>query len=53
VIGGIAGWIAGIAMKTKYGLVADVVVGVVGALTSKIHGSLRSPVPATEAVSWY
>lgn len=32
VIGAIAGWIAGIVMKTKYGLLTDVVVGVVGAL---------------------
>jgi uncharacterized membrane protein YeaQ/YmgE (transglycosylase-associated protein family) len=50
VIGGIAGWIAGMAMKTKYGLVADVVVGVVGAL---IGGFLLSFVVDTASGGWW
>ena len=32
VIGAIAGWIAGLIMKTGYGLVGDIVVGVIGSL---------------------
>jgi uncharacterized membrane protein YeaQ/YmgE (transglycosylase-associated protein family) len=32
VIGAIAGWLAGLIMKTNYGLVGDIVVGVIGAL---------------------
>ncbi|BBY32863.1 hypothetical protein BST33_05135 [Mycolicibacter minnesotensis] len=50
VIGGIAGWIAGMAMKTKYGLAADVVVGVVGAL---IGGFLLSFVVDTASGGWW
>ncbi|KLO25964.1 membrane protein [Mycolicibacter heraklionensis] len=50
VIGAIAGWIAGIAMKTKYGLLADVVVGVVGAL---IGGFLLSFVVDTASGGWW
>ena len=37
VIGAIAGWIAGLIMKTGYGLVGDIVVGVIG---SQIGGWL-------------
>lgn len=50
IIGGIAGWIAGMAMKTKYGLLADVVVGVVGAL---IGGFLLSFVVDTASGGWW
>ncbi|OBG32612.1 MULTISPECIES: GlsB/YeaQ/YmgE family stress response membrane protein [Mycolicibacter] len=50
VIGAIAGWIAGMAMKTKYGLLADVVVGVVGAL---IGGFLLSFVVDTASGGWW
>ncbi|WP_067970169.1 GlsB/YeaQ/YmgE family stress response membrane protein [Mycolicibacter icosiumassiliensis] len=50
VIGAIAGWIAGMAMKTKYGLFADVVVGVVGAL---IGGFLLSFVVDTASGGWW
>ena len=51
VIGAIAGWIAGIAMKTKFGLVAkDIVVGVVGAL---IGGFLLSFVVDTASGGWW
>jgi uncharacterized membrane protein YeaQ/YmgE (transglycosylase-associated protein family) len=32
VIGGIAGWLAGLIMKANYGLVGDIVVGVIGSL---------------------
>lgn len=32
IIGAIAGWIAGMIMKTHYGLLMDIVVGIVGAL---------------------
>ncbi len=31
IVGGIAGWIAGMIMKTRMGLVADIIVGIVGA----------------------
>ncbi len=50
VIGAIAGWIAGMAMKTKYGLLTDVVVGVVGAL---IGGFLLSFVVDTASGGWW
>lgn len=50
VIGGIAGWIAGIAMKTKYGLFADIVVGIIGAL---IGGFLLSFVVDTASGGWW
>ncbi|CAJ1508370.1 GlsB/YeaQ/YmgE family stress response membrane protein [[Mycobacterium] holstebronense] len=50
VIGAIAGWIAGMAMKTKFGLLADVVVGVVGAL---IGGFLLSFVVDTASGGWW
>ncbi|MCV7383531.1 GlsB/YeaQ/YmgE family stress response membrane protein [Mycolicibacter longobardus] len=50
IIGGIAGWIAGMAMKTKYGLLTDVVVGVVGAL---IGGFLLSFVVDTASGGWW
>ncbi|WP_409435041.1 GlsB/YeaQ/YmgE family stress response membrane protein [Mycobacterium sp. SMC-14] len=50
VIGAIAGWIAGMAMKTKYGLLADVLVGVVGAL---IGGFLLSFVVDTASGGWW
>jgi len=32
VIGVIAGWLASVAMRTSYGLIADLIVGIVGAL---------------------
>ena len=50
VLGAIAGWIAGIAMKTKYGLVTDIVVGVIGAL---IGGFLLSFVADTASGGWW
>lgn len=50
IIGAIAGWIAGIAMKSKYGLLADIVVGVVGAL---IGGFLLSFVVDTASGGWW
>ncbi|OMC03731.1 hypothetical protein A5735_00590 [Mycolicibacter heraklionensis] len=50
VIGAIAGWIAGMAMKTKYGLLTDIVVGVVGAL---IGGFLLSFVVDTASGGWW
>lgn len=50
VIGAIAGWIAGMAMKTKYGLRTDIVVGVVGAL---IGGFLLSFVVDTASGGWW
>ncbi|OBY33104.1 GlsB/YeaQ/YmgE family stress response membrane protein [Mycolicibacter kumamotonensis] len=50
IIGAIAGWIAGMVMKTKYGLFADVVVGVVGAL---IGGFLLSFVVDTASGGWW
>lgn len=50
IIGGIAGWIAGMAMKTKFGLLTDVVVGVVGAL---IGGFLLSFAVDTASGGWW
>ncbi|OBI06022.1 hypothetical protein AWC18_13925 [Mycolicibacter nonchromogenicus] len=50
VIGAIAGWIAGMAMKTKYGLLTDIIVGVVGAL---IGGFLLSFVVDTASGGWW
>lgn len=50
IIGAIAGWIAGMIMKTKYGLLTDVVVGVVGAL---IGGFLLSFVVDTASGGWW
>lgn len=50
IIGAIAGWIAGMIMKTKFGLVTDVVVGVVGAL---IGGFLLSFVVDTASGGWW
>ncbi|AEF37235.1 MAG: GlsB/YeaQ/YmgE family stress response membrane protein [Mycolicibacter algericus] len=50
IIGAIAGWIAGIVMKSKYGLLTDIVVGVVGAL---IGGFLLSFVVDTASGGWW
>lgn len=50
IIGAIAGWLAGMAMKSKYGLLADIVVGVVGAL---IGGFLLSFVVDTASGGWW
>jgi uncharacterized membrane protein YeaQ/YmgE (transglycosylase-associated protein family) len=50
IIGAIAGWLAGIAMKSKYGLLTDIVVGVVGAL---IGGFLLSFVVDTASGGWW
>ena len=50
IIGAIAGWIAGMIMKTKEGLLLDIVVGVVGAL---IGGFLLSFVGDTAQGGWW
>lgn len=50
IIGALAGWIAGMIMKTKEGLVLDIVVGVVGAL---IGGFLLSFVVDTANGGWW
>jgi uncharacterized membrane protein YeaQ/YmgE (transglycosylase-associated protein family) len=50
VIGAIAGWIAGIVMKSKHGIVADIVIGVVGAL---IGGFLLSFFVNTAGGGWW
>ncbi|GAC1635693.1 MAG: GlsB/YeaQ/YmgE family stress response membrane protein [Mycobacterium sp.] len=50
VIGAIAGLIAGMIMKTHYGLLMDIVVGVVGAL---IGGFLLSFVVDTAKGGWW
>lgn len=50
IIGAIAGWIAGMIMKTKDGLLVDIVVGVVGAL---IGGFLLSFVVDTASGGWF
>lgn len=50
IIGAIAGWIAGIIMKTKFGLLADIGVGVLGAL---IGGFLLSFVVDTASGGWW
>ena len=50
IIGAIAGWIAGIVMKSKFGLFADIGVGVVGAL---IGGFLLSFVVDTASGGWW
>ena len=50
IIGAIAGWVAGKIMKTKDGLLLDVVIGVVGAL---IGGFLLSFVVDTASGGWW
>ena len=50
VIGAIAGWVAGKFMKTKDGLLLDIVIGVVGAL---IGGFLLSFVVDTASGGWW
>ena len=50
IIGGIAGWLAGIIMKANYGVLADIVVGIVGAL---IGGFLLSFVVDTAGGGWW
>ncbi len=50
VIGALAGWIAGLIMKTKEGLLLDIVVGVVGAL---IGGFLLSFFVDTASGGWW
>jgi uncharacterized membrane protein YeaQ/YmgE (transglycosylase-associated protein family) len=54
VIGGIVGWLASIVMKTnaQMGLIANVVVGVVGSLLGSWLAGLLG-VPATSAVVGY
>ena len=50
IIGALAGWIAGMIMKTKEGLLLDIVIGVVGAL---IGGFLLSFVVDTASGGWW
>ena len=50
IIGAIAGWLASMIMKAKYGLVTDIVVGVVGAL---IGGFLLSFFLDTASGGWW
>jgi uncharacterized membrane protein YeaQ/YmgE (transglycosylase-associated protein family) len=50
IIGALAGWIAGMIMKTKEGLVLDIVIGVAGAL---IGGFLLSFVVNTASGGWW
>jgi uncharacterized membrane protein YeaQ/YmgE (transglycosylase-associated protein family) len=50
IIGAIAGWIAGRIMKTKDGLIVDIVVGVLGAL---LGGFLLSFVVDTASGGWF
>jgi uncharacterized membrane protein YeaQ/YmgE (transglycosylase-associated protein family) len=50
IIGAIAGWIAGMIMKTKYGFLADIVIGIVGAL---IGGFLLSFFLDTGSGGWW
>ncbi|MCV7228229.1 GlsB/YeaQ/YmgE family stress response membrane protein [Mycolicibacterium komossense] len=50
IIGALAGWIAGKIMKTKDGLLVDIVVGVIGAL---IGGFLLSFVVDTANGGWW
>ncbi|WP_428341220.1 GlsB/YeaQ/YmgE family stress response membrane protein [Mycobacterium sp.] len=50
VIGAIAGWIASLIMKTREGLLLDIVIGVVGAL---IGGFLLSFVVDTASGGWW
>ena len=50
IIGAIAGWIAGKIMKTKDGLLLDIVIGVVGAL---IGGFLLSFFVDTASGGWF
>jgi uncharacterized membrane protein YeaQ/YmgE (transglycosylase-associated protein family) len=50
VIGAIAGWIAGMIVKSKEGLLLDIVVGVVGAL---IGGFLLSFIVDTATGGWW
>lgn len=50
IIGAIAGLIAGLIMKTQYGLLADIVIGIVGAL---IGGFLLSFLVDTASGGWW
>ncbi|WIM88877.1 GlsB/YeaQ/YmgE family stress response membrane protein [Candidatus Mycobacterium wuenschmannii] len=50
VIGAVAGWIASLIMKTREGLLLDIVVGVVGAL---LGGFLLSFVVDTASGGWW
>jgi uncharacterized membrane protein YeaQ/YmgE (transglycosylase-associated protein family) len=50
IIGALAGWIAGMIMKTKEGLLLDIVIGVVGAL---IGGFLLSFFVHTASGGWW
>jgi uncharacterized membrane protein YeaQ/YmgE (transglycosylase-associated protein family) len=50
IIGALAGWIAGMIMKTREGLLLDIVVGVVGAL---LGGFLLSFVVDTASGGWW
>ena len=50
VIGAVAGWIASLIMKTREGLLLDIVIGVVGAL---IGGFLLSFVVDTASGGWW
>ncbi|MGA7055246.1 MAG: GlsB/YeaQ/YmgE family stress response membrane protein [Mycobacterium sp.] len=50
IIGALAGWIASMIMKTREGLLLDIVLGVVGAL---VGGFLLSFVVNTAAGGWW
>lgn len=50
IIGALAGWIASLVMKTREGLLLDIVIGIVGAL---IGGFLLSFVVDTASGGWW
>lgn len=47
IVGAIAGWLAGIVMKSRQGLITNIILGIVG---SFVGGFVLTLVPGTQAV---
>ena len=47
IVGAIAGWLAGIVMKSSHGLVTNIILGIVG---SFVGGFVLTLIPGTQAV---
>lgn len=47
VVGAIAGWLAGVVMKSRHGLITNIILGIVG---SAVGGFLLTLIPGTQSV---
>ncbi|MBZ0276723.1 MAG: GlsB/YeaQ/YmgE family stress response membrane protein [Anaerolineae bacterium] len=47
VVGAIAGWLAGVVMKSRHGLITNIILGIVG---SAVGGFILTLIPGTQSV---